>query len=90
MKYSSVEITADPHGRDPVFYMPADDGIHISSDISELVRLFGASSVISRDALKMFRGRPGRAVRRIRCLPHRETMFFTLKTLQYTFMYQYM
>lgn len=54
MKYSSVEITADPHGRDLVFYTLADDGIHISSDISELIRLLGTSAVINRDALKMY------------------------------------
>ena len=54
MKYSSVEITADPHGRDLVFYTLADDGIHISSDISELIRLREASAVINKDALKMF------------------------------------
>ena len=54
MKYSSIEITADPHGRDLVFYTLADDGIHISSDISELIRLLGTSAVINRDALKMY------------------------------------
>ena len=54
MKYSSIEITADPHGRDLVFYTLADDGIYISSDISELIRLMGPSAVINRDALKMY------------------------------------
>lgn len=51
---STIEITADPHGRDLVFYTLSDDGIHISSDISELIRLKGSSAKINKDALKMY------------------------------------
>ena len=51
---STIEITADSHGRELVFYMLADDGIHISSDISELIRLKGSSAKINKDALKMY------------------------------------
>ena len=54
MPNSTIEITADPYGRDLVFYTLMDDGLHISPDISELIRLKGSSAKINRDALKMY------------------------------------